>query len=143
VFTLRLRDLLALIAVIAILLGFGRWAYLEIAREFRRVHRSEEHIAEHVRGLGGSCTASKANNRHIVAVSFANTLATDEDVRIVMRLQYLISLDVSNTAVSDASLPEIVAHKTMKEIRVSGSQISKKALHKALSSTDSHLFVIE
>jgi hypothetical protein len=141
--TFRLKDLLALVAVIAIVLGVVRLGYVEIEREFWRVHASEQEIAQHVVELGGAYNTDKANERHITGVWLANTPATDDDVQIVMRLEYLEAVDISNTAVTDASLAAIASHRTLREIRIHGSKITNKALHAVLSSSDSRLFLAE
>ena len=141
-FKFGIKDLFALVAVIAAVLGMARMSYVAIERDFRRVHPSEQQIADRVRGLGGACTANKAMERHIIGVSLANTAATDADIQVVMRLSYLQSLDVSNTAVSDASLADIAIHKTLDELRVRGSAISKQGLKSLLSAND-RIFLID
>jgi hypothetical protein len=123
-----LARLFIVVAGLAALFAVVRGTLSILETEFWRVHPSEESIADHIRRIGGAYHAVGKDDWHITGVWLQDTATTDQDLERVLELQYLISLDISNTGVTDASLGRIFAHKTIERLRVSGSRISRDAL---------------
>lgn len=99
----------------------------------RRVHVSEQFAADRIRRLGGAYRAVKANGSHITSIWLANTQASDTDVAVLLKLGRLEYMDVSNTLVSDVSLPGIFSHPRLRVLKTTGSQISTRGLQAELS----------
>jgi hypothetical protein len=92
--------------------------------EFRTPRPDEARIAQHILDLGGACHIDRANERHITGVWLTGTQATDRDVAVVMQLQLLEAAHFDGTRVTDACLPSIFAHSTLRRIRLKGAGVA-------------------
>lgn len=141
-YSYRLDHILVLVGVIAALLGLGRAVFIAIEANRWRVSPDEQAIAERVLELGGTYHADKGNNRHIERVWLEGSTASDEDVRLILRLPFLTYLDVSDTGVTDDVICDIAAHKALKVIKVRGSKISVRGLRRIIE-PQGHLLLSE
>ncbi len=128
-----LARLFMVVAGVVVLLAIARGSLSILDKASRRVHPSEQHIADHIRGLGGTYRAVGKDNWHITIAWLPDTATTDQDLELVLQLDYLFFLNVAGTHVSDASLDRIFAHKAIRGLRVSGSRISRSALREAFA----------
>lgn len=136
-------QLLLAVAAVAIVFGVVRVCIVIIEAERRRVHPSEQQVADRVRGLGGTYRAEGKDDFQIKLVWLANTPTTDADMKMIMSLPLLIHLDIRGTQVTDQSVDAIFAHPKLKSIRVSGSRISQGRLSAATQASDYRIDVEE
>lgn len=106
----------------------GRWT----------VPESEHLVAQRIRTLGGVFDkhggvfhhfrqqGDEERFGHISSVVLRGTAATDEDIRGILQLRFLVWLDVRDTAVTDASVDAIVGREYIRTFTAftRGSNIS-------------------
>lgn len=124
----RLCAAVAILAV-ALVMALGGLSILESER--LRVHPSERNVADAIRRLGGAYRAVGKDDWHITSVWLENTRTTDHDLEAILQLDYVDFLNIANTKVTDASVGRIFAHKSIRVLRVTGSDISREGLRAA------------
>lgn len=108
----------------------------------------EQLIADRVRQLGGAYNKHGGNYRrermsgddelfgHISSVQLQGTAASDEDLRFIMQLRFLESLDIRDTLVTDASVDLLGSQGRLREIWMVGSKISPEGRRSLIEACD-------
>ncbi len=131
------------VTIAGIVIGFVTMTLRQLDDDALRVNAVEREIAEHVQSLGGVYMSTKDSNRNITFVGLNDTSATDADVAIVLRLTHLTVIHLNNCDVTDAALPKIFSHPTLRRMRLSGTLITGKALDNAMRSSKSNVSLDE
>ncbi len=138
--TYRLGQLLVGIAIAAALIASIRATLLVVESRHQRVHSTEQHIADHIRQLGGAYHADGKNGYHISGVWLADTSTSDQDLAIVLELPFLRDLDVANTQITDASLNRIFSHKSIDAVILTGTNTSRCVLWATIQETGDRIY---
>ena len=132
--------LLATVALIAVVIAGITFTPIILERARWQVHPSEQEIADYIRyNLSGTYRADPKVSFHIIDVYLEGTLATDKDVDVLLQLKYLEYLNLANTEITAKSLDKIIGHKSIQDLRVTGSGISQKALRAARKKASWHI----
>lgn len=124
-----------LLAIGCLAAGFIAAMLWYIDYDWNRVNPSEQAIADRIEQLGGAYNSREDVDRHITSVVLTNTTATDADVEVMLGLSHLKYLDFENCDVSDAVIPKLLGHPTLRLFRPNGTLITKKELYRALRTT--------
>ena len=109
----------------------GRWS----------VHPSERRIADFIRHeIGGAYTTDKGVDGQVIAVYLKGTNVTNQDLEVILELEMLQYIDVSNTSISDESLSRIVDHQMIEEVNAVGSQITRQGISDALRASGRQIY---
>ncbi|UUO06723.1 hypothetical protein M4951_00055 [Blastopirellula sp. J2-11] len=85
-------------------------------------------LIDTLRQLGAKLRLRKSGRLHTVDFSTSGAAIADEHLALLDAAQKLEELDLSETSVTDAGVERLVAHKALKLLTLSGSQVSGDAV---------------